>query len=220
MLDRVLGPLVDDHSIEQAIKGVLLPRRNLIGVWSDEVSRQQPEFSTVRIERPKTVKVRWSISRFAEDQLPALLVLNGGTVGEPYRDGEGRYQATWSMVVAGVAQGTNEDVTRGIASRMSRAAMGVLASMLPKVDDRIGTVRWQGAEDPIDYRSKDDVRSRCAFGQRFTVTVGDIMCDLVGLPVDWDETDPPMGEPPLDTGDLGTVASARVESAVPVDEPV
>lgn len=216
MPDRLLGDLVDTHSIERAIVEVLRPSRNLIGVWSDEVSRQQPEHSSVRIERPKTVKVRWSISRFADQQLPALLVMNGGTLGESYRDGEGRYQATWSMLVAAVVQGTDEDVTRGQASRMSRAAMGVLASMLPKVDARIGAVMWRGEEEPIDYRSKDDVRSRCAFGQRFTVTVGGIMCDLAGLPVDWDETDPPMGEPPLDTGELGTVESARVESAEPV----
>ncbi len=218
MSQRTLGAIVDTHSIEQAIVGILLPSRNLLGVWMDEVSRQQPQDNTVRIERPRTVKARWTISRFVEDQLPALLLLNGGTPGTPYRDSEGRYQATWSMVIAAVAQGTDENVTRGIASRMSRAAMGVIASSLAAADGRIGSVLWAGEEDPIDMTSGD--RTRCAFGQRFTVTVGDILCDLAGLPVDWDEPDPPIGQPALDPGELGSVQSAAVVSAVPVDEPV
>jgi hypothetical protein len=213
---RRLGPIISSWSIERAMRDLLLPDREppLIGLYEDEVNRQ---FGTpdVRVERPRSVKVRWSISRFADDQLPAIIVLAGGTVGAVNRDSEGLYTATWAMMVAGVAQASDEDIAREVASDLSKAAAAVVVHMLPKVDGRVISAQWNGEDQPIDLAG--DERSRCAFGQRLQITVADHLCDLGGLPADWDEADPPMGEPPIDAGDLGTVEEVAVE-VVPVEE--
>ncbi len=211
---RVLGPIVSTWSLERAARDLLLSDRNLIGAYLDEINRQAGATS-VRVERPRSVKARWRASRFSDDQLPAIVLINAGTVGDPTRDGEGLYSATWLMAVAAISQATSEDVAREVASDLSWAATAVLAQMLPKVDDRVVSAVWGGEEPPIDLDG--DERSRCIFGQRLLITVQDVLCDLSGLPAGWDEQDPPFGQPPLNTGDLLTVLTTSVD-VEPVEE--
>ncbi len=94
---RTLGPLVSSWSFEAAAQQLLVRDRNLIGVYCDEVTRQMGE--TVRIERPLSVLVRETASRFPEDQLPGIILECSGTIGDPERAGDGMYSA--SLVSAG-----------------------------------------------------------------------------------------------------------------------
>ncbi len=218
MSQRLLGPLVTSWSIEQACRTLLLPDRNLIGAYLDEVNRQRGQ-TAVRMERPRSVLTRWSVRRNADDQLPAILLVNGGTLGDAERDGDGLYRATWQLGVAAITQSTDEGVARGSAAHLSWAATAVLAQMLPKVDSRVLSVQWMGEEPPINLG--DDDRSRCIFAQRLAITVADILSDLSGLPADWNEPDPPItgspSTPPLNTGDLETVLTTLV-TVEPVEE--
>lgn len=215
---RLLGPIVSEWAFERTARDLLQPDRNLIGLYADEVNRQAGA-PNIRIERPRSVKVRWRARRFADDQLPALIIVNAGTVGEPHRDGDGLYTATWQMTVAAVSQASDEDVAREAASDLCCAATAVLVQMLPRVDDRIIAATWAGAVS-TDIDVAGDERSRCIFARGVYVTVQDILGDLAGLPATWDESDPLLGQPARDSGDLQTVQSATVQSAVPTDEPV
>ncbi len=216
---RTLGPLVSSWSFEAAAQQLLVRDRNLIGVYCDEVTRQMGE--TVRIERPLSVLVRETASRFPEDQLPGIILECSGTIGDPERAGDGMYSADWAMNVIAVTQGNDIDVTRSLACDLCTAATAVLLHGLVQVDDRVVGVRWAG-EDSIELDGEQqDQRSRSVVGRGLVIRVQDIVCDFSGLPAGWDEPDPPMqGSPPLDTGDLGTVLTAEVESAVPTSEPV
>lgn len=215
---RRLGPMLSPWSLERSARDLLVADRSLTGLYLDELNRQAG-FPAVRVERPLSVKVRWRASRFSEDMLPGLVLVNAGTVGVPDRDGEGRYSAVWQMTVAAISQATDEDVGREVASDLCTAATLVLLQHWSKVDARVGFVRWIGAVT-TDVDVDGDERSRCIFANGLQFGVADCLSDLAGLPADWDEPDPPIGQPPLDTGELGRVGSAAVVSAVPVDTPV
>lgn len=213
-MTRVLGPLVSSWSFEQAARMLLLPDRNVLGLYLDELARQTGE--NVRIERPRSVLVRETASRFAEDQLPGIILRCSGTVGEPTREGDGTYTADWAMSVIAVTQATGTgnggpadgfSIARSTASDLCAAAAAVLIHYLPRVDSRVVSVRWDG-EDSAELDLGDDQRSRSVVGRGLVITVQDILCDLAGLP-DLDDAplDPPIGEPAEDAGDLLTVDS-------------
>jgi hypothetical protein len=209
-----LGPLVSSWTFERVARDLLEPDRNLIGLYLDEVVRQTG--ATVRSERPRTVAVRQKARRFADEQLPALIIVCPGTVGEPERGGDGSYAAAWQMTVAAVTQATDDDVGRALASDLCCAAAGVLVQMLPRVDSRVVATRWAGeASDEVDVGANG--RSRCIFGRGVLVTVQDVVCDFGGPPTTWNVPDPPISDAPVDLGDLGTVETVSV-TVTPVEE--
>lgn len=209
-----LGPLVSSWSLERAARDLLMPDRNLIGLYLDEVVRQTG--AEVRSERPRAVVVRQRAARLADEQLPALILVCPGTLGDPHRDADGLYLATWAMTVAAVTQATDADLGRQLASDLCCAATGVLVQTLPRVDPRVIAARWSG-EATDDIPMGEDHRSRCIFARGILVSVGDVLCDLAGVPGTWDEPDPPIGEPPVDLGDPTTVDTVSV-TATPVEE--
>jgi hypothetical protein len=217
MSERRLGPLVSSWSFEAAAQRLLVADSNLIGLYSDEIARQLGEVT--RIERPRSVLVRETVTRFAEDQLPGLLLRCRGTASTPERSGDGLYSADWSFSVIAITQGTDVNVTRSVACDLCAAATAILIHYLPRVDSRIIGVRWDG-EDSEEIDLQGDERSRSVVGRGLLISVQDILCDLSGLPADWDIPDPPIGQPPLDSGDLLTVESADVVSATPTNGPV
>jgi hypothetical protein len=222
---RLLGPLVSSWAFEKSAQQLLVRDANRVGLYLDELARQMGDLredgNPIRMERPLSVLVRETASRFPESQLPGVILECPGTIGDPIRDGAGMYSAEWAMNVIAVTQGTDIDVTRSLACDLCTAATAVLLHGLVQVDDRIVDVRWSG-EDSIELDGEEqDQRSRSVVGRGLVILVQDLVCDFSGLPAGWDEPDPPMdGSPPLDAGDLETVLSAEVESAVPTDEPV
>jgi hypothetical protein len=210
----ILGPLISSWSLERVARDLLMPDRNLIGLYLDDVVRQTG--ASVRSERPRTVAVREKARRFSDEQLPALVIVCPGTIADPERDGEGLYTATWAMTVFAVTQTTDADLGRQLASDLCCAASAVLVQTLPRVDSRVIAARWAGeATDDIDV--SPDQRSRCIFGRGVLVTVGDVLCDLAGVLADWDIEDPPIGEPAVDLDPLATVDTVSV-TATPVEE--
>jgi len=209
-----LGPLVSSWSIERAARDLLMPDRNLIGLYLDEVVRQTGE--GVRSERPRTVVVREKAMRFADEQLPALIIVCPGTAGDAERDGEGRYSAMWQMTVAAVTQSVDADLARALAADLACAAAAVLVQMLPKIDERVVFARWAG-EASDDVPLGVDQRSRCIVGRGVLVGVQDVLCDLAGVPADWNVPDPPIGDEPVDLPAPVTVDTVSV-SVTPVEE--
>jgi hypothetical protein len=211
---RVLGPLVSSWSFERVARDLLMPDRNLIGAYLDEVVRQTG--AELRSERPRTVAIRERAVRFSDEQLPALILVCPGTEGDPERDGEGLYSAVWRMTVAAVTQASDADIARELASELCVAAAAVLVQTLPRTDERIVFARWAG-EASDDVSLGNDQRSRCIVGRGVLLGVQDVLSDLAGPPVGWDVADPPIGDPPVDLGDMPTVETVSV-TVTPVEE--
>lgn len=216
-MTRVLGPLVSPFALERAARDLLLPEANLLHFYLDEVTRadRASEDDPVdRVERPRTVSIRERASRFADEQLPAIILVVPGTTGNPRRGGDGMYSATYALGCCAVVQSTGEDMARELASILAVAGAAVLMQNLPGADDRISNVRWDG--DAFDEGSLEpDQRSRCIATRGLLVDVYDMVTDLGSPPLA--VPDPPLGEPPADPGDLLTVESTEV-TVTPVEE--
>lgn len=214
-VNPTLGPLVSSWSFERIARDLLAPDRNLIGLYLDAVVAQNGG-NGERSERPRAVYVRERASRLSDEQLPALILVCPGTVGDLERDGEGYYSGWWAMTIAAVTQSANEDLGRQLASDLCCAATAVVVQGLPRADPRIVSAHWAG-EATDDIPMGKDHRSRCIFGRGVIVGVERVLCDLAGVPADWNVPDPPFGEPPVDLGDPTTVDTVSV-TATPVEE--
>ena len=213
---RVLGQLVSTWTIERAARAVLRDER-IVGAYLDEITRQDTAAGQPvdRVERPRSVSIRERVSRFSDEQLPALILVCPGTTDTPRRDGEGLYSATYAFGVTAVAQATDEDLARELAGILAAAGAAILLHRLPSLDERVTSVRWDG-EASDDVTVAPDQRSRAIVTRGLLIGLQDLVCDLSGLPAGWDEADPPVGQPPLDPGALETVLAADV-TVTPTD---
>lgn len=90
-----LGRLVCALDVEQAATDML--RKN-IGVYLDAVGTRFGY--TAPLVRPRSITCAPEVARYAEDQLPAIVVMSPGIVGNVERRGAGTYDAPFGLVVA------------------------------------------------------------------------------------------------------------------------
>lgn len=214
MTERVLGPMFTTWTLEESVRTVLATDTHAMAAYIAEAVRQS-DLGDARVERPRSVLIAERATRLAEKQLPALIVVSPGTVGEPRRDGNGNTQHTWSLVVAAVTQASNERVARQKASILAAAIRSCVTHGLPRTDDRVINVRWLGEssdEVPLDT----DQRSRAVSACLFEIDVFPVMNTDYG-PGPWEfDPDPETGAG-LDLGDLGTVEETLL-TITPVEE--
>lgn len=131
--------------------------------------------------RPKALPAAQSFAvvteydRFPEDKIPAVIVACPGVTGEPVRDGEGFWTATYSVEVSVTATGRNGTEARELAQMQSAAIRGAMLQVsLP--DERCDVKAWQDeAFDKIPTQSR---RTLVAASNLFAVEVRDIVTDL------------------------------------------
>jgi hypothetical protein len=215
-MPRLLGPIVSTFAIERTAKELLAPDRGLIGLYLDEATRQDTADGQPvdRLERPRSVVIRERITRLSDRQLPALILNCPGTIGDPVRDGDGRISARFAIGVTAIVQANGEDLGRELASLTAAAASALLLQCLtPATEGRLSNVRFQGySSTDVDFA--DDARSRCIVTAGLEMDVADILNDSAGPPPEL--ADPPLGNPPVDAGDLPTVLTTEL-TVTPVE---
>lgn len=209
MRNRVMGPLLNSAAIERVARDLLLPERGLLRRYLDEITRQdtvgQPSAEIDRLALPKTVKVRETARHFADDQLPAIVLVCPGTSDPPRRDGAGVYDAKLPLGVTSIVKKGSEDLAREIAGIHAAAAAAVLLQCLPRVDDRVASVVWDGylSSDTPD----DTARTLHVCVHQLTLTVTDVFNDLGQPNFPWPDYVPGPGSV-FDPGEYGAVAEA------------
>lgn len=207
---RVLGPVLNTAAVERVARDLLSQERGLLRIYLDEVVRQDtPGMPTSEIDRlqlPKTVKVREEARHFADDQLPAIILVSPGTSEQPRRDGAGVYEIKMPLAVTAIVKKGTEDLAREIAGIHAAAAAAVLLQCLPRVDDRVTSVIWDGFLTTDTPDSTARTLHVCV--HQLTLTVRDAMNDmgLPGFPPDFAPGDSSIVNP----GEYGLVQEATV----------
>lgn len=183
MRNRVMGPMFNAASLERVSRDLLSPDRGLLRMYLDEIIRQdtpgQPATQIDRVAMPKTVKVREEVRHFADDQLPALILVAPGTSDQPAADGQGVYRAQFPLAVASIVKKASEELGREIAGILAQAGAACLMQCLPRLDDRISSVTWDGYLN-TDTEG-DTARTLHVCVHQLTLLVNDVM-NTQGLP--------------------------------------
>lgn len=129
------------------------------------------------ITPPRSWKRLPSFRALTADQSPAVVVTSTGLNGQPKRDGEGLWAATWALHGFVVVRGaTYEDTADRVGLYLAAIRAAVLQQGIAGVQTR--KPRWLG--EAYDELDTDAARSIGAGVVSFEVTAGDAVADLAG----------------------------------------
>jgi hypothetical protein len=131
------GRLLSASDIEDA----LLDRLKFwVDDYLNEIERQHG-LEVGSLARPRSWVVSSELEKFAEDQLPAVLVASPGTTEVPFADGHGRFVASWQIEVGvHIAAATNRHALR-LARLHALALRAVSLQQVPEIFMRLD---WMG----------------------------------------------------------------------------
>lgn len=178
------GPLITPEDVEHEVEDFLkrwLPTY-LAWVEADAFGMRDPD-DAERVEKNLAPIASWEraseVRKWPESQLPAIVVVNQGTTGDPHDDGSGNIAATWVIGVLCVAMADTPDNTRKLAGRYA-AAVYALMIHLGSIDGFAERTEWAGmSTDPLPY--DDEARSLAAAMPMFRVTVRPVANTYAGI---------------------------------------
>lgn len=176
----IFGRILSGRIVEQTVK-------NHLHLWMPtyirEIERQtgRPAESLPLI---RSWTNRNTLQLWKEDHLPSLLLVSPGTIGAPWKDGEGTYHAHWSIGVAVVVSGRDEKTTDGLSKDYAAA---VRAAMLQRqsLGGQAEGVSW--LDERYTDLPADEARTLAAGQDIFSIEFKDVV-SVAGGPV---EPDPP-----------------------------
>ena len=135
--------------------------------------------------------------KWPDERFPTCVVISPGVVGEPLRDGEGKYRANWAAGVAVVVKGRNKSEVSEKAKLYAAAVRGAIVQHPALKAD--GEDEFAGGVDWVDETYTDvpveDERTLGAAQGIFLVEVRDAVNTSAGLitapddpynvPTDW-----------------------------------
>lgn len=180
----IFGQIFTPHILEERIK-------TLLGEWMPTYL-QEVELQSLgpsergKLEIPKSIVSRNEFSKFPEDQLPMLVVINAGVADDPIRDGESIYGAWWAIGIGIIVSAKDEESTARACGIYSAAVRGV---MIQKGGTVSQGVEW--ADETYDDVPTDDDQSRTLRAARliFRVYIDDVVQSWGG-PAEPAEPDP------------------------------
>lgn len=135
----VIGPFVSTYQIEQAVGPIL-------STWFDrylaEVERAH-SLTVGHLQRPKSAQTAYDLENWPEAQLPALIVMCPGTVGEPEKQGTGLYGAWFEITVGLLVEDTTEANARMVAALNQVALELVMVQQASRLAGLGTNLRWQ-----------------------------------------------------------------------------
>lgn len=118
--EALYGHMVDGQEVEDAVASILalwLPDSLAAQADRRGYTDPLPVPGAAQVWPDETPEERWP-----EHQLPALGIGSPGTVGEPVKDGDGSYRATWSIGIGITVSANSPQATRKL-SRVYGAAI-------------------------------------------------------------------------------------------------
>lgn len=154
-----IGALKGAHTVAEAV----MARLRLWGPAYCEALGVTPWRGVLRLE---------DLLDYPENNLPALVVLVPGTIGEPVRHGDGYYSATYSVMVTAVALAATQNDTRRVAELENVAARGCLIHNRMLAED-VTTELWVG--ETTDNLTVNETQRLLMCTSAFTVRLEDVV---------------------------------------------
>lgn len=169
----IFEPIVTRIQIATAVKSVLTA---WVPAYIAEIERQN-ELEPRSLPMPRSYSTRTQVTKWGEDQTPAVVIVSPGLSGPPRRDGEGGWQAPWGLAVAVIASGHSQETVIENSSYYGAAVRACLLQRqpLPKVDGRL---MWLD-EDYTDVPESDS-RSLAAARIEFECLIPTTVNDMAG----------------------------------------
>jgi hypothetical protein len=108
----LFGPVFTGEELETAIV-------EFLGLWSPTyLALIERRFGLAPHKLPKVkswVTTPQDPEKWAEDQLPSILIVSAGLAKAPTTDGAGNLRATWNVGLASVCSANTEENTRRLA---------------------------------------------------------------------------------------------------------
>lgn len=208
-MSRLLGPMVTSFTVKRSGLALLQRETGALGLAMDEAFRQNrpdPSDPVARAERPRFLAARERMRRFAEDQLPAVILSCPGT-SSVQRESDGRYAAVYEVGVNAVISSTDEDVGQEQANLLGLAAAHVLLNLWAKNDPRVTGVTWLGEQN--DTQPTTETRSYFTAVYGLEVVMEGVLSDGVAYP-DPIPDDPTITAPPVNPGDAPLIETTTL----------
>lgn len=184
----IFGPIVTRIQIAAAVKETL---SDWLPAYIAEIERQN-ELEPESLPMPRSYSTRTQVTKWGEDQTPAVVIVSPGLSGPPERDGSGIWRAPWGVAVAVIAGGNSQETVIENSSYYGAAVRACLLQRqpLPGVD---GRVRWLD-EDYTDIPESDS-RSLAAARIELECLIPTAVDDMAGPSPDTEPPEDPYTEP-------------------------
>jgi hypothetical protein len=197
---RLAGPLTDSTLLPRVL--VQLIKLGL-PVYLDEAARQDGDPGKVQRPRSYQTHPARATDLLAEQSLPRVVVVDGGTTGEPFGpDGNGMIGHQWNVGIAVTVAGKDESDALLKAGSYGAALRGLILHHAHEFHSQIAAVTWNDSLPGSGSALVDkEQRSIAVVEEQFTFRiVGIVNTDSQGLvlpdhPEGYDDVD--MGDQPL-----------------------
>lgn len=137
--DRAFGPLLLNTDIDAAIIARL---KQWFPTYLKHYEEER-DLTVGKLQRPKDESFASTLEddEFPDHILPAILVTSASTEGEPQKDADLNYYASWNVVVSCIVRGRTPIEAREIAAGFEGCARQILVQQPLGLD---GEIRWTG----------------------------------------------------------------------------
>lgn len=158
-MSSVFGPIGHPGELEDAVK-------ERLRLWMPTYVKRFAEYSGNKLVAPKSYSTANEAVKFPERQLPAIVVVSAGQIGEAEQFGDGKMSADFSVGVFIAVQGKDDGSTRAIGMSYW---WPILASLMQhrKVAENAVVLKQTGSEwteIPVEQR-----RTRAGVEHAFSV---------------------------------------------------
>lgn len=203
----IFGRIVSRQDLENAAMETC---KTWIDTYLAEVERQRG-IDTGFYQRPKSYTTVNSVTKWDEDQLPAIIVVSNGFSQAPRKKGDGTFDTWWGLGIACIVSGNDEASTREFASDYT-AALRALFNQRVSLDGFADGTDF--VDEHYDDIQEEDRRSMASGQVIFSVEVDNVVQTKAG-PITPD--DPP-SDPEAPIPDWPIATSVHLDGVTIVKE--
>jgi hypothetical protein len=190
------GTIKTPDEVEQAMLNHL---HTWLPTYLAEIERQKG-ITAGSLQAPRSYVTRNEFTKWPEDQLPALVVVNFGTAGDPKREGGGEYRVPWTLGVGAVLGARDKPFTHRL-TRLYGSAIVAAILQHQSLGEYAESTHW-------DQMSFNDINERqgrtlASIQSIYTVSVRETINALEG-PIQ------PVVPPTTDPGDWPEVEEVQI----------